>query len=86
MRRREGERENTKESCDLEGDVSEEVKVLSIKPEVLQQLGVQHVVGVVSWHREVTETHHLLGGVHHQRAVDTRAARLRGFLWTHKLL
>lgn len=54
----------------LKFNVSEKVKVFSVKPVVLQQLGVVHVVWIVSRHREVTETHDLFGGVDHQGAID----------------
>lgn len=56
-------------------NVLEQVKMLSVEPEVLQQLGVVHKVGIVIRHGEITETHHLFGGVYHQRAVDA------GSLW-----
>lgn len=61
----------------LETDVSEQVEVLRVEPEVLQQLRVVQVVWVVRRHWEVTVTHHLLAGVGHQRTVDGRSPWLR---------
>ncbi len=61
----------------LKMNVSEKVKVLSIEPVVLQQLGVVHVVWKVGRHREITETHDLFGGVGHQRAIDAGSLWLR---------
>jgi len=49
--------------------------VVRVEPEVLQQLGVVHVVWVVGGHGEVAETHHLFGGVDYQGAIDA------GSLW-----
>lgn len=57
-----------------------QVKVLHVEPEVPQQLRVVQVVRVVRRHREITEAHHLLAGVGHQRTVDARSARLQGLL------
>lgn len=55
--------------------------MLSIEPEVLQELRVVHVVWVVSRHWKITETHHLFGGVDHQRTVDAGSLWLRRILW-----
>lgn len=68
----------------LEMDVSKQVKVLSIEPEVLQQLGVVHVVWIISRHGKITETHHLFGGVDHQGAINAGSLRLRGVLLTKR--
>lgn len=54
--------------------------MLSVEPEVLQQLGVVHVVGIVVRHGEIAEAHHLFGGIYHQRAVDA------GSIWFWRLL
>lgn len=68
----------------LEMDVSEQVKVLSIEPEVLQQLGAAHVIRIISGHGKITETHHLFGGVDHQGAINAGSLRLRGVLSTER--
>lgn len=57
--------------------VSEQVEALSIEPEVLQQLGVVHVVWIVGRHGKIAETHHLFGSVDHQRAIDAGSIWLR---------
>ncbi len=44
-------------------DVLEEVKVLPIITEVLMELCVRHVLRKISWHWEVTESHHFFAGV-----------------------
>lgn len=54
----------------LKTDVSEQVEVLSIEPEILQQLRVVWEVWIVSRHWKITVTHHLFGGVNHQGAID----------------
>lgn len=51
--------------------------MLSVEPEVLQQLGVVHVVWIVGWHGKITEAHHLFGGVDHQGAIDAGSLWLR---------
>lgn len=61
----------------LEMNVSEQVEVLSIEPEVLQQLGVVHVIWIVSGHGKIAETHHLFGRVDHQGAIDAGSLWLR---------
>lgn len=60
--------------------------MLSIEPVVLQELRVVHVVWVVSRHWKIAETHHLFGGVDHQRAVDAGSLRLRRILWKQRIL
>lgn len=54
--------------------------MLHIEPEVPQQLRVVQVVRVVCRHWEITEAHHLLAGVGHQRTVGARSPRLQGLL------
>lgn len=68
----------------LEMNMSEQVKVVSIEPEVPQQLRVVHVVWVVRRHGEITETHHLFGGVDHQGAIDAGSLWLKCLLWTQR--
>lgn len=58
----------------LELDVFEKVKFFSIHPEVLQDLGVVHEVGVVVWDGVVTEAHHFLRGVDDHGLVNTGPA------------
>lgn len=54
--------------------------MLHVELEVPQQLRVVQVVRVVRRHWEITEAHHLLAGVGHQRTVDARSPRLQGLL------
>lgn len=65
---------------DLKSDVSVQVKVIGVEPEVLQQLSVVHVVWIISRRRKIAETHDLFGGVGHQGAVNA------AFIWLYGLL
>lgn len=49
---------------------------LSIEAHILQHLRVVHVVGELSWRREVTEGHHLFGAVDDHRLIDVGTSRL----------
>lgn len=75
----------------LKTDVSKQVKALRIEPEILLQLRVVQVIWVGCRHGEITETHHLLTRVGHQRTIDARSPWLRWLLeawnmrgWTYK--
>ena len=54
----------------IEVYVFDELKVVGVHSEVVHDEGVVHVVGEMSRNGEVTETHHLLGGVDDDRVVD----------------
>lgn len=64
-------------ATDLEVNVRQEFKGLSIETHIQQHLGVVHVVGELSWWREITEGHHLFGAVDDHRLIDISASRLR---------
>lgn len=49
---------------------------LSIEAHILQHLRVVHVVGELSWRREVTEGHDLFGAVDDHRLIDVGTSRL----------
>ena len=59
----------------LVADVLQQFEVLCVHPEVFQDLRMVHVVWVVSGDGEVTVTHHLLGDVDGQGAVDAGSLR-----------
>lgn len=65
----------------LEFDVFQKVKLFSIHPEVLQDLGVVHEVGVMVWDEVITEAHHFLRGVDDHGFVNTGPSFFRVFLW-----
>lgn len=50
--------------------VFDELKVVGVHSEVVHDEGVVHEVGEVCRNGEVTEAHHLLGGVDDDRVVD----------------
>ena len=50
---------------------------LSVEADIQQHLRVVHVVGELSWWREVTEGHHLFGAVDDHRLIDVGTSRLR---------
>lgn len=58
----------------------QQFKVFCIHPEIFQDFRVVHVVGVICRNGEVTETHHLLGDVNGEGAVDAGPVWLRHFL------
>lgn len=58
----------------------QQLEVLSIHAEVVEDLGVVHVVGPVTGDREVTVAHHLLGDVDGEGAVDAGPVWLRHLL------
>lgn len=61
----------------VEANVLGELEVVCIHPKVVHDEGVVHVVWEVCRDGEVTETHHLLGGVDDDRVVDAGPVRLR---------
>lgn len=61
----------------IEADVLRQLEVVRVAPEVVHDEGVVHVVGVVCRDGEVTETHHLLGGVDDDGVVDAGSVGLR---------
>lgn len=65
----------------LELYIFQKVKFFSIHPEVLEDLGVVHEVGVMLWDGVVAETHHFLRGVDDHGLVDAGPSFFRGFLW-----
>lgn len=64
----------------LKPDVSVQVEVIRIQPEILQQLWIVQVVWILSRHWKITEAHDLFGGVGHQGAVDAGLVRFCGLL------
>ena len=60
----------------LEGYVLQQFEGLSIEAQIQQHLRVVHVVGELSWWREVTEGHPLFGAVDDHRGVDVGPFRL----------
>lgn len=64
----------------LEVNVLQQFEGLSVESQVKQYFRVVHVVGEVSWRREVTERHHLFGAVHDHRLIDVGSSRLWLFL------
>lgn len=53
----------TRKTADLEAYVLQQIEGLSIQLQIQQHLRVVHVVGELSWGREVTAGHHLFGAV-----------------------
>lgn len=51
--------------------------MLSVEPEILQQLRVVQVVRIISRYWKITETHHLFGGVSHQGVIDAASLGLQ---------
>lgn len=45
-------------------------EVLCVHSEIIQDLGVMHVVGIISRNGEVTVGHHLLGNIDGEGSVD----------------
>lgn len=64
----------------IEAYVLGELEVFSIHPKVVHDEGIVHEVGEVCGDGEITETHHLLGGVDDDRVVDAGPVRLWIFL------
>lgn len=64
----------------IEAYVLGEPEVVRIHAKVVHDEGVVHVVGEVCRNGEITETHHLLGGVDDDRVVDA------GSVWLWILL
>lgn len=60
----------------LEVYVLQQVEGLSVEAHIQQHLRVVHVVGELSWRREVTEGHHLFGAVDDHRLIDVGASGL----------
>ena len=60
----------------LEVNVLQKFEGLSVESQVKQHLRVVHVVGELSWRREVTERHHLFGAVDDHRLIDVGSSRL----------
>ena len=61
----------------VEANVLGELEVVRIHSKVFHDEGVVHVVGEVCRNGEITETHHLLGGVDDDGVVDAGSVRLR---------
>ena len=60
----------------LEMYVLQQFEGLSIEAHVQQHFRVVHVVGELSWWREVTEGHDLFGAVDDHRLIDVGTSRL----------
>lgn len=54
--------------------------MLGIHPEIVHDLEVVHEIGELSWDGEVTEAHHLLGGVDNHRSVNAGPFIFRNLL------
>lgn len=63
-------------TTDLEAYVQQQFEVLSVEAHIQQHHRVVHVVGELSWWREVTEGHPLFGAVDDHRGVDVGPFRL----------
>lgn len=56
--------------CYLEANVLHQFEVLCVHSEIIQDLGVMHVVGIISRNGEVAVGHHLLGNIDGEGSVD----------------
>lgn len=54
----------------------QQLKGLSIEAHIEQHLRVMHVVGKLSWRREVAEGHHLFGAIDDNRLIDVGTSGL----------
>lgn len=67
-------------ATNLKSNMLHQLKFLGIETQVKHDFRVVHVVGELSWRREVTVRHHLLGAVDDHRLVDVGFSRLWRFL------
>ena len=63
-------------ATDLELYMLQQFEGLSVEAHILQHLRVVHVVGELSWWREVTEGHDLFRAVDDHRLIDVGTSRL----------